>query len=332
MTRPPRPGFGRAHAVLRPVSARIAVGILAVVAVLAVFGPALAPADPLAQNTAALLQGPSADHWLGTDALGRDVFSRLLAGSPVSLAAALLAVLVGLVLGVVPGLLSVYLGRAAEWLSLRLMDTLIALPFLVFAIAMTALLGNGVVPAMVAVGILISPAFYRVTRAAALSVARSPYVEAATLLGASTAWIVRRHVWRHVLPAVAVTTASVSGASLVIVSSLTFLGIGVAPPDPTWGGLLATDLQYLYQRPWGPVAPALLIVATVWALNALADALRDARSTGATGADGDGVDVADSSDAAPSDGLSAALPAPASRTHPPSHSYPPSHAYPEVRR
>jgi peptide/nickel transport system permease protein len=172
----------------------------------------------------------------------------------------------------------VYLGRPFEWLSLRLMDTLIALPFLVFAIAMTALLGNGVIQAMVAVGILISPAFFRVTRAAALSVARSPYVEAATLVGASTPWIVRRHVWRHVLPAVAVTTASVTGASLVIVSSLTFLGIGVVPPDPTWGGLLATDLQYLYQRPWGPFAPALLIVATVWALNALADALRDAQT------------------------------------------------------
>jgi peptide/nickel transport system permease protein len=266
------------RSVLRPASAKIAAGILAVVVVLALFGPALAPYDPLTQNTSALLHGPSGAHWLGTDGLGRDVLSRLLAGSPLSLAAALLAVAVGLVLGVVPGLLSVSFGRIFEWTSLRLMDTLIALPFLVFAIAMTALLGNGVVQAMIAVGILISPAFYRVSRAAALSVARSPYVEAAVLVGASTGWIVRRHVWRHVLPAVAVTTAGMSGAALVIVSSLTFLGIGVVPPAPTWGGLLATDLQYLYQRPWSPFAPALLIVATVWALNALADAIRDAQT------------------------------------------------------
>lgn len=265
------------HALARSPLAVVALAVLAIVALLAFFGPALAPQDPLAQDLSAMLQGPSAAHWLGTDALGRDVLSRLLAGSTVSIAAALLAVVVGLVLGVVPGLLSVQLGRAFEWASLRLMDTLIALPFLVFAIAMTALLGNGVTQAMVAVGILISPAFYRVTRAAALSVARSQYVEAAVLVGGSTAWILRRHVWRHVLPAVAVTTASMTGAALVIVSSLTFLGIGVVPPAPTWGGLLATDLQYLYQRPWGPVAPALLIVATVWALNALADALRDAR-------------------------------------------------------
>ncbi len=266
------------RAVLSSTSAKAAVGILIVIALLATVGPLFAPHDPLAQNTAAILQGPSADHWLGTDALGRDVLSRLLEGGPISIVAALQAVVVGLVLGVVPGLLSVYLGRVFEWTSLRLMDTLIALPFLVFAIAMTALLGNGVTQAMIAVGILISPAFFRITRAAALSVSRAAYVEAAVLLGASTGWILRRHVWRHVLPAVAVTTASMSGASLVIVSSLTFLGIGVVPPTPTWGGLLATDLQYLFQRPWGPIAPAVLIVATVWALNALADALRDAQT------------------------------------------------------
>lgn len=263
---------------LRSASAKVAVAILALVAVLGLFGPLLAPHDPLAQDTSRILQGPSATSWLGTDALGRDVLSRLLEGAPISLTAALLAVVVGLVLGVVPGLLSVHLGRVFEWTTLRLMDTLIALPFLVFAIAMTALLGNGVTQAMVAVGILISPGFYRVTRAAALSVAQSQYVEAAVLVGASTGWILRRHVWRHVLPAVAVTTASMTGAALVIVSSLTFLGIGVVPPTPTWGGLLATDLQYLYARPWGPVVPGLLIVLTVWALNALADALRDASS------------------------------------------------------
>ena len=264
--------------VLRPTSAKIAVGILAIVVLLTLFGPLLAPHDPLAKDTAAMLQGPSATHWLGTDDLGRDVLSRLLSGSPLSVLSALMAVAVGLVLGVVPALLSVYLNRAFEWLSLRLMDALMTLPFLVFAIAMTALLGNGVPQAMIAVGILISPAFYRVTRAAAVSAAGSQYVEAAVLLGASTSWVLRRHVWRHVLPAVAVAAAGLTGAALVIVASLTFLGIGVVPPEPTWGGLLATDLKYLYQRPLGPVAPALLIVGTVWALNALADAIRDAQT------------------------------------------------------
>lgn len=264
--------------VLRSRTARIAVLILLIVAVLTIAGPALAPHDPYQGDSGAMLQGPSAAHLLGTDDLGRDVLSRLLTGSPISVLSALMAVVVGLFLGVIPGLLSVLLNRTFEWLTLRWTDALMTLPFLVFTIAMTAMLGNGVMQAMVAVGILLSPAFYRVTRAAALQVSRALYVEAALVQGASTLWVLRRHMLRQVLPAVAVTAASTAGASLVIVASLTFLGIGVVPPEPTWGGLLATDLNYLYQRPLGPVAPAALIVATVWALNALADALRDAQS------------------------------------------------------
>jgi peptide/nickel transport system permease protein len=261
---------------LRLPSAKVAVGVLVVIALLAVLGPLVAPLDPFLQDTKNVLQGSSAAHWLGTDDLGRDVFSRLLAGSTVSVVAALQSVLIGLSLGALPGLLSVYLGRGFEWVTLRIMDSFITLPFLVFAIAMTALLGNGLGQAMFAVGILIAPGFYRVTRAATLTVAHAPYVEAAQLQGASTAWIVRTHVWRKVFPAIAVTTASMTGASLVIVASLAFLGIGIVPPEPTWGGLLASDLGNLYQRPLGPVVPALVIIATVWALNALADAMKDA--------------------------------------------------------
>jgi peptide/nickel transport system permease protein len=268
------------YGLLRYPSARIALAILAGIAFLAAFGPLIAPQDPLAQHTDTLLRGPSSAHWLGTDALGRDVFSRLLTGSTVSVLAALQSVVIGLTLGVVPGLLSVYLGRSFEWLSLRFVDALITLPFLVFAIAMTALLGNGLVQAMFAVGILITPAFYRVSRAAALSVANAQYVEAARLMGASTWSVIAWHAWPKVLPAVAVTTASMTGACLAIVASLTFLGIGVVPPEPTWGGVLATDLKTLYDRPFGPLAPALLIISTVWALNALADAMRDASSGG----------------------------------------------------
>jgi peptide/nickel transport system permease protein len=266
------------NGLLRYQSARIALAILAGVAFLAAFGPLIAPQDPLAQHTDTLLRGPSSAHWLGTDSLGRDVFSRLLAGSTVSVLAALQSVTIGLALGVLPGLFSVFLGRTFEWVSLRLVDALISLPFLVFAIAMTALLGNGLIQAMFAVGILITPAFYRVTRAAALSVANAQYVEAARLMGASTWSIIAWHAWRKVLPAVAVTTASMTGVCLAIVASLTFLGIGVVPPTPTWGGVLATDLKTLYDRPFGPLAPATLIISTVWALNAIADAMRDAAS------------------------------------------------------
>ena len=271
------------RSVLRQPMGVASLVILIAVGLLGVFGPLLAPYDPLAQDTSTLLAGPSAQHLLGTDDLGRDVLSRLLAGSPLSLLAAVEAVAVGLVLGVVPGLLSVLLGRTFEWVALRVMDSLMTLPFLVFAIAMSALLGNGLHQAMFAVGILVAPGFFRVTRAATLAHYTAPYVEAARLLGASTAWIVRTHLWSKIAPTIAVSTAGMLGAGLVIVSSLTFLGIGVQPPEPTWGGILATDLRFLYQRPYGPLIPGALIVLTVGAFNGLADALRDgARSAGQT--------------------------------------------------
>ena len=271
------------RSVLRQPVGLASVIVLALVALLGVFGPLLAPFDPLAQDTSTLLAAPSAQHLLGTDDLGRDVLSRLLAGSPLSLLSAVEAVAVGLVLGVIPGLLSVLLGRGFEWVALRIMDSLMTLPFLVFAIAMSALLGNGLHQAMFAVGILVAPGFFRVTRAATLAHYLAPYVEAARLLGASTFWIVRTHLWAKIAPTIAVSTAGMLGAGLVIVSSLTFLGIGVQPPEPTWGGLLATDLRFLYQRPYGPLIPGILIVLTVGAFNGLADALRDgARSAGQT--------------------------------------------------
>jgi peptide/nickel transport system permease protein len=259
---------------LRLTAGRLAVGILTGIALLAIFGPLLAPQDPIRTSTQQLA-GPSWQHWLGTDYLGRDVFSRLLDGSRSSVLGAVEVALVALLVGVIPGILTVYLGRVYEWVALRLTDTLIALPFLVFAVAVTALLGNGINQAMLTVGVLVSPLFFRVARAAALAVARSQYVEAAVIAGASVGWIVRRHVWAKVLPPIAVALAQTIGTGFIVVSSLSFLGIGVQPPAPTWGGLLASDLGYLSYQPWAPVAPALLIMATVWGSNLLADALRD---------------------------------------------------------
>ncbi|AZS89332.1 ABC transporter permease [Streptomyces griseoviridis] len=261
--------------VLSLTTGRIAVALLALIALLALLGPLLAPQNPLATSDDTLAAVSSA-HWLGTDHLGRDVLSRLLDGSRVSVLGSLEVALTALVVGVLPGILSVQLGRVFEWITLRLADTLVALPFLLFAVAVIALLGNGITQAMLVTGVLVSPLFYRVARAATLAVARSPYVEAAIVAGASTGWIVRRHVWAKVLPPIAVALAQTIGVGFVIVSSLTFLGIGVQPPAPTWGGLLASDLGYLGQRPWAPLAPALLITLTVWASNLLADAIRDA--------------------------------------------------------
>ena len=250
---------------------RLALVTLALVFVLALTGGLLAPHDPLLQHADLALRGPSWAHPFGTDYLGRDVLSRLVAGTRTTVVAAIESVGVGLLLGVVPGLASLWLGRGVEWLLLRAADALLTLPFIVFAVAVTGILGNGLTQAMVAIGLLFAPLFFRVTRAAGLALTRAQYVEAAELFGASRGRILRTHVWGKVLPTVTVTAAQATGGALLAVSSLTFLGIGVQPPAPTWGGVLASDLGFLAQQPWAPLIPALLIMATVAALNALAD-------------------------------------------------------------
>lgn len=257
-------------------SARFALLVLAGVAFLAVFGEALAPHDPLKQYTDRILEGPSADHLLGTDYVGRDVLSRLMTGTRLSVVGAAEAVLIGGVLGIPTGLASAWLGPRLEWLTLRISDTLVILPFTVFAIAVAGTLGNGLQQAMFAIGVLISPIFFRVTRSVAQGLRKQQYVEAAELMGASQWWTLRQHIWSKVLPNVAVTSAQATGAALLVVASLSFLGLGVSPPAPTWGGMLSSDLGYLAQKSYAPVFPALLMMATVGSLNLLADAIREA--------------------------------------------------------
>jgi peptide/nickel transport system permease protein len=270
----------RRRSVLAMPSARIALGILAIIAVMTAFGSILAPQNPLTINAGQLFQGPSLHHLFGTDYLGRDVLSRVLAGTRLSVLTALEAVGIGLVLGTVPGIATVFLGRWFDFAANRVSDALMTLPSVFFAVAVTAALGNGLAQAMIPVGILLAPGFFRVTRAATLEHARAQYVEAAELLGASKAHVIRTHVLRKVLPNIAVTTASMTAAALLAVSFLTFLGIGVQPPAPTWGGILSSDLDYLSQAPWAPFIPGAIIAITVGALNALADAFRDKSSAG----------------------------------------------------
>jgi peptide/nickel transport system permease protein len=257
-------------------AAKASIVVLAGVAVLVVAGGWLAPHDPLAQQPSAMLQGPSGAHLLGTDYLGRDVLSRLMAGTRVSVAGALEAVVTALAIGILPGLASAWLGRRFEWFALRITDTLMVVPFTVFAIAVVGTLGNGLHQSMIAIGILMSPLYFRITRAVTLGLRQQQYVEAAELMGASQWWILRKHIWSKVLPTIAVTTAQAVGTALLVMASLTFLGLGVTPPAPTWGGMLASDLAYLNQQPWAPVYPGVLIMLSVGALNLLADIIREA--------------------------------------------------------
>ena len=276
MKRRPQPR----NSVLRLPSARIALVILAGILLLTIFGSVLAPQNPLTINSSALFEGPSRAHWLGTDYLGRDVLSRLMAGTRLSVLTALEAVGIGLVAGVPLGVATVFLGRVFDFIANRVADALLTLPSIFFVVAVTAALGNGLVQAMFPVGILLVPAFFRITRSATLEFTGAQYVEAAELMGGSKLHVIRVHVMRKVFPTVAVTTATVTGAALLSVSFLTFLGIGVQPPAPTWGGVLSSDLNYLNLAPWAPFIPGALIALTVGALNALADAYRDRTGPG----------------------------------------------------
>jgi peptide/nickel transport system permease protein len=276
VSRRSRPG----GSILRLPSARIAVVILAAILVLAIFGSALAPQNPLTINSNALFEGPSRAHLLGTDYLGRDVLSRLMAGTRLSVLTALEAVGIGLVIGAPLGVATVFLGRTFDFIANRVADALMTLPSIFFAVAVTAALGNGLVQAMFPIGILLIPAFFRIIRAATIEFARTQYVEAADLFGGSKLHVIRVHVVRKVFPTIAVSTATAVGAALLSVSFLTFLGIGVQPPTPTWGGVLSSDLNYLNLAPWAPFIPGALIAVTVGALNALADAYRDKTGPG----------------------------------------------------
>jgi oligopeptide/dipeptide ABC transporter ATP-binding protein len=276
-------------------AARTALLVLLAVTALAVFGGWLAPHDPLAQHPREMLRGFGAQHPLGTDYLGRDVLSRLLEGTGRSVFGAVEAVAAAMAVGVPLGLASLWLGRGVEWLAQRAADALMTLPFTIFAIAVAGALGNGLHQAMLSLGVLYSPLFFRMTRAAALGLRRAQYIEAAEMSGASGWRVLRTHVVSKILPTLVVTAAHALATCLLVVSSLTFLGVGVQPPAATWGGMLATDLGFLSIQPWAPLYPAALIVLTTGALNLLADAVRDAgagpgerqdRAKGASGGPG----------------------------------------------
>ena len=225
-------------------AAKISIVILAAIVVLVAFGHLLAPMDPLQQHDGQILKGPSAHFWLGTDYLGRDVLSRLIYGSTLSVLTALEAVGIAFGLGVLPGLASVYLGRPFEWVSQRVMDGLMALPFIIFAIAVAALLGNGLHQAMFAVGVLMAPGFFRITRAAAWSFNRAQYVEAAQLLGASPWRIIRKHIWNKVLPTVVeIKTQQGEGSGFIVSSDGQIITNNHVIADAVGGGAIEVDFQ-----------------------------------------------------------------------------------------
>ena len=265
-----------ARAVVANRLALMALMVLALLLLAALFGRALAPHGVNEVDVAARLQPPSAEHWLGTDELGRDVFSRILVAARVSVQVGLIAVGIALAAGVTLGLIAGFYGRWIDDVVMRVMDMLFSFPAILLAIAILAVLGPGFANAMIAIGIVYTPIFARITRASVLSVREEVFVRAARSLGASDLRLLRLHVLPNVLAPIIVQTSLSLAFAILSEAALSFLGLGIQPPDPSWGRMLFEGRSFLQQAWWMGVFPGLAIFFTVLSFNLIGDALRDA--------------------------------------------------------
>jgi peptide/nickel transport system permease protein len=250
--------------------------VLVLVVLMALVAPLIAPYDPLKQDLANILLPPSAAHLLGTDNLGRDIVARVVYGSRVSLIAGLASVAIAVVTGSLLGLAAGFAGGMLDSLVMRLVDAVLSFPGLVLALALGAVMGAGLLGVVIALGVVYTPTFARLMRGQVLSIREREFVHAARVIGAP-GW---RIVAQHVLPNVAtpiVIQASLSIAFAILAeASLSFLGLGVPPPEPSWGGMINQGRGYLQQAPWIVFGPGAALFVTVLGLNFVGDAIRDA--------------------------------------------------------
>ncbi|MFO1168092.1 MAG: ABC transporter permease [Rhodoblastus sp.] len=258
----------------RDLRATLALAWLALLVIVAVAAPWLSPYSPTTQNVSNMLAEPSAAHWLGTDDLGRDILSRLIHGAPATIYASFLAVGIAILLGVPVGLVAGYFGGWIDDVISRTIDTLLSFPAIVLAIAVTGALGIGLTNGMIAVGIVFAPQLARLARARTLVVRHELYVDAARCFGASTSHILWRHVLPNTVQPVIVQVTLLLAAALLAEASLSFLGLGVQPPNPSWGAMLARAYQAMDVAPEQMYPPGLAILFTALAFNALGESLR----------------------------------------------------------
>jgi peptide/nickel transport system permease protein len=244
--------------------------------VLALFAAWLAPQDPIATSWSAIRKAPSAEHWFGTDEIGRDVFSRVVWGTQASLLAGIVSVSISLAIGVPLGLLAGFVGGFVDGFISRLTDAFLACPFLILAIALAAFLGPSLSNAMIAIGVSATPVFVRLTRAQVLNVKVEDYIEAARALGASPLRVVLRHVLPNAVAPLVVQSTLAIASAVIAEASLSFLGLGQQPPAPSWGSMLNTAKNYVDNAPWMAIWPGASIFLLVLSFNLLGDGLRDA--------------------------------------------------------
>ncbi len=268
--------FQTLRAVLANRLAVVGLVVLALLVVAAAFGPQLAPYGINAIDVGNRFQSPSLDHLFGTDELGRDVFSRVLVAARVSLQVGAIAVGISLVAGVTLGLVAGFYGGLIDDIIMRVMDMLFAFPAILLAIAILAVLGPGLTNAMIAIGIVYTPIFARICRASVLSVREEVFVRAARSLGASDFRLIRLHILPNVLAPIIVQTSLSLAFAILSEAALSFLGLGVQPPAPSWGRMLFDGRGFIEQGWWMGVFPGLAIFVTVLSFNIVGDAMRDA--------------------------------------------------------
>jgi peptide/nickel transport system permease protein len=274
------PGDAPRWAMLRRLSQRkaamIGSGVLVFFIALALAAPLISPYDPILTSWAAVRKPPSLAHPFGTDELGRDVLARVIWGSRASLAAAAVAVGMAAAIGVPVGLVSGYVGGALDAVLMRLIDAMLAIPFLILAIALAAFLGPSLTDAMIAIGIAQIPIFARLTRGQVLTIKEEDYIEAADAVGNPHRRIVWRHIFPNAVPPILVQASLAAATAIIAEASLSFLGLGQQPPNPSWGSMLNAARSFMSQAPWMAFWPGLAIFMLVLSLNLFGDGLRDA--------------------------------------------------------
>lgn len=253
----------------------VSVLLLAVILGAAIFAPQLATHDPLRANFREILDGPSSEHWFGTDEMGRDIFSRVLYGARISISIGLLALVVGILVGVSIGLVTGYFGGAVDFIGMRFIDILLSFPGILLAILISATFGAGLFPVILAIGMYSVPTFSRITRGSVLAIKETGFVEAARAIGASTPRIMFRHVLLNILGPILVYSTLRMGSAVLTTAFLSFLGVGVAPPTPEWGLMVNTARNYMREAPHVILFPGLAIFVTVLVFNLMGDGLRD---------------------------------------------------------
>ncbi|MBM3451452.1 MAG: ABC transporter permease [Armatimonadetes bacterium] len=264
------------RSILRRRSAALGLVFAIVIVVLAVFAPITGGHDPLEQSLRHKLKPPGGDYVLGTDPLGRDVWSRLVWGARVSLSVGVVAVAISAGLGTTAGIVGGYFGGRWDAAIMRVIEVLMSFPLILLAIAIVAVLGPGLTNLMIAVGISSVPQFARLVRGEVLRVRGREFVEAARAIGGSQTRIMARHILPNVISAIVILATLRISTVILTESALSFLGLGISPPTPTWGSMIADGTKWLRIAPWISIIPGIAIMITVLAFNLLGDGLRDA--------------------------------------------------------